>query len=61
MLKGGRNARRLAGGKKVWVASFFNQAACSASLWKMPAKGCPDEKIAEPVYRVNYAVTKKGQ
>jgi Tol biopolymer transport system component/DNA-binding winged helix-turn-helix (wHTH) protein len=32
----------------------------SGSIWRMPLAGGPEEQLADSLYRVNYAVTKRG-
>ncbi len=34
--------------------------ADSGSIWRMPVVGGPEEQLADSLYRVNYAVTKRG-
>lgn len=39
---------------------YYVKSAGKGSLWKMPVGGGPEEKIADSIYRVNYALTDKG-
>jgi Tol biopolymer transport system component/DNA-binding winged helix-turn-helix (wHTH) protein len=39
---------------------YYNKAVGKGSLWKMPVEGGPEEKIAEPIFRYNYAASDKG-
>jgi len=39
---------------------YFVKAAGKGSLWKMPVGGGSEEKIADSIYRYNYALTEKG-
>lgn len=39
---------------------IYNKAVGEGSLWKMPVDGGPEEKIADSIYRFNYAVANNG-
>jgi Tol biopolymer transport system component/DNA-binding winged helix-turn-helix (wHTH) protein len=45
-------------GKTLYFARILR--ADSGSIWKMPIAGGPEEQLADSLYRVNYAVAKRG-
>ncbi len=39
---------------------YFGKEGGAGSIWRMPVSGGPEEKIADSLYRTNFAVTSRG-
>jgi Tol biopolymer transport system component/DNA-binding winged helix-turn-helix (wHTH) protein len=55
---GGETGTESEDGKTLYFTRILR--ADSGSIWKMPTAGGPEEQLADSLYRVNYAVARRG-
>jgi Tol biopolymer transport system component len=53
---GGKGAVESADGKTL----YFTKETGAGSIWMMPVAGGPEEQLVDSVYRINFAVTRRG-